>query len=76
MIGCLIGLIILVIVCLIVVYVMEMVIGSFLALPPQIWMLIRLLVGLLVLLYALNCLASSGAFQSFGWSGYGAPYHR
>jgi hypothetical protein len=76
MISCLIGLIIVVIVCLIVLYVLEMVIGSFLSLPSQIWMLIRLLVGLLVLLYALNCLAGSGAFQNFGWNGFNGPYHR
>jgi hypothetical protein len=58
--GCLISLIVVVIVALIVVFVLEQVVGAFLSLPPPIWTLIRLLVGLLVLLYALGCLSQSG----------------
>jgi hypothetical protein len=71
-IGCLISLIIVVIVAVIVIYVLEQVIGAFLALPPPVWMLVRLPIGLLVLLYALNCLSASGVLQGFG--GWGGPY--
>ena len=63
MIGCLISLIIVAIIALIVIYVIEAVVGAFLALPPPILMLIRLLIGLLVLLYALGCLESNGVFS-------------
>jgi hypothetical protein len=64
-IGCLISLIIVVIVAVIVIYVLEQVVGAFLALPPPVWMLVRLLIGLLVLLYALGCLESSGLMHGF-----------
>jgi hypothetical protein len=71
--GCLISLIIVVIVALIVVYVLEQVVGAFLALPPPIWMLIRLLIGLLVLLYALGCLSESGVLAGFRFYPYARP---
>lgn len=60
MISCLISLLIVVIIAVIVLYVVETAVGALLSLPPPIWMLIRLLVGLLVLLYALNCLGIVG----------------
>jgi hypothetical protein len=44
-----------VIVALIVLYILQMLIAQFLPLPPPVMMLIRVLVGLLVLLAALNC---------------------
>ncbi|CAN5814026.1 hypothetical protein BH20PSE1_BH20PSE1_01030 [soil metagenome] len=56
MLDCLVYLLIWVIVALIVIYIIEAVVGQFLTLPPPIMMLIRLLVGLLVLIAALNCL--------------------
>jgi ABC-type multidrug transport system fused ATPase/permease subunit len=59
--GCFIWLIFLVIMALIVVYVFEAIVGTFLALPPPVGKLIRLLIGLLVLLYALQCLFGFGA---------------
>ena len=71
MIGCLISLIIVVIVAVILLYVFEAIVGVFLALPPPVYMLIRLLIGLLVLLYALQCLGSMGLFP--GFNGFG-PY--
>lgn len=58
--GCFISLIIVVIVAVIVVYVFEMIVGIFLPLPPPVGKLIRLLVGLLVLLYAVQCLFGGG----------------
>ena len=62
MLGCLISLIIVVIIALIVVYVIEAVVGTLISFPPPIFMLIRLLIGLLVLLYALGCLSQAGLF--------------
>lgn len=57
MIGCLIGLIVMVIVALVALWVLETVVTSFgVSPPPQILLLVRLLVALLVLLYALQCL--------------------
>lgn len=56
MLECLVVLIVWVIVALIVLYVIETVLRPFIALPPQILMLIRLLVGLLVLIAALDCI--------------------
>ena len=56
MIECLISLIIWCIVAAIILYVVEAVLRSFLPLPSQVLMLIRLLVGLLVLLAVLDCL--------------------
>jgi hypothetical protein len=65
MIECLISLIIVVIIAVIVIYALEAIVGVFLPLPPPVMMLIRLLVGLLVLLYALDCLFSSGILGGF-----------
>lgn len=56
MIGCLISLIVLVIIVVIVLYILETAVQAVFPMPPPIWMLIRLLAGLLVLLYALGCL--------------------
>ena len=55
MIECLISLIIWCIVAAIILYIVEAVLGSFLPLPSQVLMLVRLLVGLLVLLAVLDC---------------------
>ena len=54
--GCLIYLIIMVIIAVIVLYVLEVALSPFVSLPPPVYMLIRLLVGLLVLLYFLQCI--------------------
>lgn len=59
-IGCFISLIIVVILAVIVVYAFEAIVGIFLPLPPPVGQLIRLLVGLLVLLYAIQCLFGGG----------------
>ena len=62
MLGCLVGLIIAVIVALIVLWVFETIITSFGISPPsQIMLLVRLLVALIVLIYALQCLGLIGA---------------
>lgn len=60
MLTCLVYLIVWVIVALIVVYVIELIVGQFLTLPPPIGLLIRALVGLLVLIAALECLGFLG----------------
>ena len=60
MLECLVGLIIAVIVALIVLWVIETVLAPFITLPPPILMLIRLLIGLLVLIYALQCIGVLG----------------
>lgn len=60
MIGCLITLIIWCIVAIIVLYVFEYLIAQFIALPPPVFVLIRLLVGLLVLLMFLECIGLVG----------------
>jgi hypothetical protein len=44
------------IVAVIVLWIAESAVSAITPLPPPVWMLVRLLVGLLVLLYALNCL--------------------
>ena len=56
MIECLIGLIIIAIVLTIVFYIVQVAFSSLLILPPQVWVLIKLLVGLLVLLWFLGCI--------------------
>lgn len=56
MLECLVYLIVWVIVALIVLYVIELLVGQFLPLPPQIMMLIRVLLGLIVLIACLECL--------------------
>lgn len=66
MLSCLVYLIIWVIVALIVIYIIEAVVGQFLTLPPPIMMLIRLLIGLLVLIAALNCLGLLDMGLPFG----------
>jgi hypothetical protein len=53
---CLVYLIVWIIVALIVIWIIEQLVGMFLQLPPNILVLIRLLVGLLVLIAALDCL--------------------
>jgi Na+-driven multidrug efflux pump len=70
MIGCLISLIIVAIIALIVLFILEYIIGMFIA-DQRIIMLVRLLVGLLILLYFLNCIMSSG----FSFSGFGSPHY-
>lgn len=55
MIECLISLIIWCIVAAILLYVVEAVLGSFLPVPAQVLMLVRVLVGLLVLLAVIDC---------------------
>jgi hypothetical protein len=68
MLGCLISLIIAVIVALIVLYVLESVMAPFMALPPPIITLLRLLIGLLVLLYFLSCIGFLGSgFPEVNW---------
>ena len=70
MIGCLIGLIIMVIIAVIVLYVLEAVMAPFFTLPPPVYMLIRLLIGLLVLLYFLQCIGFLGLSGGpFPWHG-------
>ena len=56
MIQCLILLVIYCIVAVIVLYVIETVLGLFLALPPQVFVLLRCLAALLVLVPLLQCL--------------------
>ena len=60
MIGCLISLLIAAIVCLIVILIVELVLAQFLPLGAKIIYLIRLLFGLLLLLYFLDCVLGSG----------------
>ena len=60
MIGCLISLLIASIVCLIVVLVIELVFAQFLPLGTKIIYLIRLLFGLLLLLYFIDCVMGTG----------------
>lgn len=71
MLGCLISLIIVVIVAVIVLYILEAVMSPFFTLPPPVYMLIRLLVGLLVLLYFLNCIGFIGGNFAGAY-----PWHR
>jgi hypothetical protein len=56
MLSCLISIIIAAILALIIIFTLEFVFAQFLPLPPNIMMLIRVLVGLLIILYALSCL--------------------
>jgi len=66
MIGCLIGFLIAVLIAVILVYVLEAAVTAFIALPPQVFLLIRLIVGLIVLLYGLQCLGLM-AGTGFAW---------
>jgi hypothetical protein len=52
---CLIGVIIYAIVSLIILFILEYIFAQFFPLPPKVIALIRLLIGLLILLYALSC---------------------
>lgn len=61
MIECLIGLIIYAIIAVIVVYVFEAIVAAIWTPPPPVFMLIRLLVGLIVLLRGLKCLGGLDA---------------
>jgi hypothetical protein len=68
MLECLVMLIVWVIIAVIVLYILESVLAPFIALPAPVYMLIRLLIGLLVLIAFLNCcgfLGGSG-HGSFG----------
>jgi hypothetical protein len=56
MLECLVFLVVWCIVALIIVYVIELLVGQFLPLPAPIIALIRVLIGLLVLIAALDCL--------------------
>ena len=71
MIECLIGLIIIAIVLTIVFYIVQVAFSSLLILPPQVWVLIKLLVGLLVLLWFLGCI---GIFPGVGGHNYNFRY--
>lgn len=55
MLSCLVSILIWCIVAAIILYAIEAVLGSFLPLPPQVILLVRLLIGLLVLLALLDC---------------------
>ena len=67
MISCLIGLVVMVIIALIVLAIIETAVQPLLTLPPQVWTLIRLLVGLIILLYALGCLGFIPEVVPFRW---------
>ena len=60
MLECLVYLIVWVIIAVIVLYILESVLAPFIALPPPVYMLIRLLIGLLVLIAFLNCIGFLG----------------
>ena len=65
MLECLIWLIVAVIIAVIVLLILETAIGALIQLPPPVFVLLRLLVGLLVLLYALDCLFGAGVLHGF-----------
>jgi hypothetical protein len=65
MIGCLISLLIAAIVCLIVILIVEMVLAQFVPLSGKVIALIRLLIGLLLLLYFLDCVVGYGGVGIF-----------
>lgn len=67
MIDCLIGLVGFAIIALIVVAILEYVIARFIPPYNEIAWLVRLLIGLLLLLYALNCLLGLGYGPTFHW---------
>lgn len=62
MLSCLVSLIVWVIVAVIFLYVIELLVSQFLPIPPPVVMLLRVLIGLLVLIAALDCF---GFMQSF-----------
>ena len=53
---CLIQLVIVVIVAVIILYVLEVALSPFIPLPQPVYVLLRLLIGLLVLLFFLDCI--------------------
>jgi hypothetical protein len=55
MLSCLVQILIYAIISLIILFILEYVFAQFFPLPPKVIMLIRLLIGLLLLLYALSC---------------------
>jgi len=55
MLPCLVNLIIYIIIILIVFYILQILLAQFLTLPPQVIMLLKILVGLLILIAALDC---------------------
>lgn len=65
MLNCLVQLLIFAIVGLIFLYILEIVLAQFLPIPPPIKMLIRLLIGLLILIAALNCFGFLGTGPFF-----------
>jgi ABC-type transport system involved in multi-copper enzyme maturation permease subunit len=56
MIGCLISVLVVALIAVVVLYVAESAVNAITTLPPPVWHLVRLIVGLIVLLYALQCL--------------------
>jgi hypothetical protein len=76
MLECLVMLIVWVIIAIIVLYILETVLAPFISLPPPVYMLIRLLIGLLVLIAFLNCCGFFGAVGHDGNFGlYFTPRH-
>ena len=65
MLGCLVTLIVWVIVAVIILYVLEQVLAPFFPLPPPVYMLIRLLIGLLILIEFLGCIGFLGGGNNF-----------
>ena len=65
LIGCLINLIILVIIAVIILYILEVALAPFMSLPPPVYTLIRLLIGLLILLQFLNCIGMLGTYGGY-----------
>lgn len=59
-----------VIIAVIVLYVLETVLAPFFTLPPPVYMLIRLLIGLLVLLYFLSCIGFGNFAGAYPWHHY------
>lgn len=68
MIGCLISIIIAIMAAAIFLVILELALGYFFPFPPQVVMLIRLLVGLLVLLWIIQCFFGMG-----GWPVHWGP---
>lgn len=60
MIECLIWLIVWVIAAIIVLWALESAINAVAPIPPQVWMLVRILVGLVLILAALRCFFGDG----------------
>lgn len=73
MIECLISLLIAVLIAIIVIYILEVALSPFLPLPAPAYTIIRLIVGLIILLYFLSCL---GFIGGFGGNSLLGPMHR